>query len=462
MSDPIVDRLHAWLKVHEQELLEDTLKMLRIPSLEAPAEPNAPFGPENRRALDLALELGEKFGMATKDLDGFAGYAEIGSGEKLIVSLGHLDVVPVSPGWKHAPFGAEIDGGYIYARGATDDKGPTMASFYAIRAVKECLPELGVRLRQVFGCNEESGFKCVEYYVKVEGAPTLGVAPDSSWPLVHGEKNIGTPAASAPLFQGSVSLLDVQGGERTNIVLDHVTAKLHVSAEARKHVEEKLADNWDKNVTWTWEGDVLAIDSKGKAAHGSTPFMGDSAATRIFRFLTDISPLDAQGYFADLLKATHPAGNGIGIHGRDEETGDLTANLGVVKVVDGRVRMIWSVRYPVTWTAAYLKGRLEAKLAELGWTLDSLGDSRGLYFPLDHPLVKTIIDVYEAETGERGVPEVMGGGTYARAIPNSVSIGTCWDGDGLAHENDERLKVEHLFKAARIYAHLFYKLTQIA
>ena len=56
--------------------------------------------------------------------------------------LGHLDVVPVGSGWKHEPFGAEIDGEYVYARGATDDKGPTMASFYAIRAIKECVPEL--------------------------------------------------------------------------------------------------------------------------------------------------------------------------------------------------------------------------------------------------------------------------------------------------------------------------------
>ena len=59
--------------------------------------------------------------MRTKDLEGYIGYAEFGEGERLIMSLGHLDVVPVSEGWKHAFFGAEIDGGYIYSRYATDD-----------------------------------------------------------------------------------------------------------------------------------------------------------------------------------------------------------------------------------------------------------------------------------------------------------------------------------------------------
>ena len=463
MSDPVVAHIHAWLREHEQDLLADTRRMLQIPSLESEAVPNGPFGEQNRRALDLALELGNSFGMATKDLDGYAGYAEIGSGEKLVVSLGHLDVVPVSDGWKHAPFGAEIDGEYLYSRGAVDDKGPTMASFYAIRAIRECVPDLKVRLRQVFGCNEESGFKCVEHYVKVEGAPTLGVAPDSMWPLVHGEKNIGSPTISAPLVSASVKLLDVQGGERTNIVLDRVSAKLQVSEEAaRKHVDDKLADAWDKNVTWSWSGDVLDIVALGKAAHGSTPFMGDSAAMRIFRFLTDIAPLDAQESFANLLRSTHPSGNGIGIHGRDEGSGPLTANLGVIQVKGDRIWMSWSIRYPVSWTADYLQGRMVEKLTALGWQLESFKDSRGLFFPLDHPLVKTIMDVYEAETGERGKPEVMGGGTYARAIPNCVSIGCGWEGDGLAHENDERIKIEHLFKAARIYAHIFYKLTQIA
>ncbi|MEQ1823153.1 MAG: hypothetical protein ABL949_11630 [Fimbriimonadaceae bacterium] len=45
-----------------------------------------------------------------------------------------------------------------------------------------------------------------------------------------------------------------------------------------------------------------------------------------------------------------------------------------------------------------------------------------------------------------------------RAVPNCVSIGTSWEGDGPAHQTDERYKVEHLFKASRIYAHMFLRL----
>jgi succinyl-diaminopimelate desuccinylase len=463
MPDETVLKLQQWLRDHEQELLDHYRAMLRIPSLEGHPEPNAPFGVENRRALDLALSLSEKYGFQTKDLDGYIGYAEFGEGP-LVMSLGHLDVVPVGPGWKHEPFGAEIDGGYVYARGATDDKGPTMASFFAIRAIKECVPDLHCRLRQAFGCNEESGFGCVHHYVQVDEAPVFGVAPDSMWPLVNAEKGIANLRLSLPLNEGDFALLEAVGGQRPNIVIDSCTAKVKVGAAARKEVEEKLADAWDKNVTWKWNGDVLEIEATGKAAHGSTPYYGDSAAARAFRFIFSLAPVPDQEYFQDLFYSTHPSGSGIGIHGRDEVSNDLTCNLGIVETSGGRLRLLFNVRYPVTWKGDHLR---DLCLAYLGkklecWTLDEFVDSPSLFFPIDHPLVKTIVDVYTEETGEHKEPGVMGGGTYARAVPNTVSIGTCWEGDGKAHETDERLKIENLYKASRIYAHMLYRLCRIA
>jgi succinyl-diaminopimelate desuccinylase len=52
-------------------------------------------------------------------------YARYGSGEPYLLFAGHTDVVP--PGdvsrWRHDPFGAEIEGGALYGRGAVDMKG---------------------------------------------------------------------------------------------------------------------------------------------------------------------------------------------------------------------------------------------------------------------------------------------------------------------------------------------------
>ena len=160
MSDRMA-AAHAWLKDHEEDLVNDLRELLKIPSLEAEAAPNAPFGLENRRALDFMLAKAKERGLSTYDLEGYCGWGEFGQGDKMVMVLGHLDVVPIGPGWKHEPFGAEIDEGYIYARGAADDKGPTVASFYAALALMHTKPELACRVRLVFGCNEESGFGCV-------------------------------------------------------------------------------------------------------------------------------------------------------------------------------------------------------------------------------------------------------------------------------------------------------------
>lgn len=464
MADPTVQRLLDWLKANEQSLLNDTVAMLRIPSLESEPAPNAPYGLENRRALDLALELSRAAGMRTVDLEGHLGYAEFGEGEKMVMSLGHLDVVPTGPGWKHDPFGAEIDGGYIYARGSTDDKGPTMASFYAMRAIQACCPDLGVRMRQAFGCNEESGFGCVARYMKTEEAPTFGIAPDSGWPCYHAEKGIANLEIEWTIPAGDFELIELEGGQRPNIVIDSCSAKVRVGAGARKEVEAKLADSWDRNVTFAWDGDVLGLFAIGKAAHGAHPFIGDSAAIRAIRFLYEIAPIEAQPFYEELLDATHPGGAGLGIAGSDDVARDLTANLGIVGTKNGKVELLVNVRYPVTWTGQKLRELCEGFLAKRRGTfeLKVTRDSPPLYFPLDHPLVKTMVEVYEEESGERREPGTMGGGTYARAIPNTVSIGTGWDGDGNAHETDERLKVENLFRMSRIYARALYRLAQEA
>lgn len=462
MSDPALDAVRLWLKEHEQNLLDDYRAMLQIPSLEADAEPGAPFGPENRKALDLALGLADGWGMRTTDMDGYIGYAEFGEGDKEVAVFGHLDVVPIGPGWKHDPFGAEIDGGYVYARGAVDDKGPTMAAFYALRAIQATGAEVPCRMRIAFGLNEESGFRCIKHYAEREKPPTFGFAPDAGWPLYHAEKGIMVFDVETPLIQGEVELLEVTGGQRPNIVIDRCQAKVRVADSARAHVVEALADAWDANVSTSWDGDVLLIDARGKAAHGARPFSGDSAAIRAFRLLSEITPLSVKGLYEELLYVTQANGAGLGIAGSDEISNDLTNNLGIVTTVDGKLRLTFNPRYPVTWKGADLWAKMEktlkAKRGQYSVTLRS--DSPALYFPLDHPLVKTVVDVYAEETGEGLEPGVMGGGTYARAIANTVAIGTGWEGDGDAHENDERLKVEHLFKMSRIYAHILLRLAR--
>ncbi len=463
-EDPVVARLHAWLDAHAEEQLETTRAMLRIDSVETPAAgASAPYGAGNRAALDLALSLCREAGMATTDLEGHLGYGDFGAGERLVMAVGHLDVVPVGAAWTKDPFGAEVEDGYLYARGATDDKGPTMAAFWAMRALKETLPDVPARMRMAFGCDEESGFGCVERYVRTEEAPTFGFTPDSGWPCYNAEKGIADLRVGLTAPEGAVRLVSLRGGSRPNIVVDACSATIRVLPEARANAEGVLARSFDRNLTTAWEGDDLRVEAVGKAAHGSTPFLGDSAAVRAFRLCLALSPPETQGFYAALVETGHPAGEGLGIHGMDPVTGLLSSNLGIADGEEGRLSLLFNVRYNVDTNGAALRSRALAKFegAVIAATVEVERDSPPLYFPLEHPMVRTILDVVETETGETRAPGAMGGGTYARAVPNTISIGTGWTGDGDAHGPDERIRVQHLTRMAKIYAHLLYRLATL-
>jgi len=171
-----------------EEMLEGILELVRIDSVEAEAEPGAPFGPGVRQSLDKALEISQRLGFSTVNLDGQIGYAEFGSGEDYACAIGHVDVVPVGDGWKHPPFSGYVEDGIIYSRGILDNKGPIMTCLYGLYALKELGYEPKRRIRIIFGCDEESGFEDLKYYLERESAPVYGFTPDCKYPVVYGER----------------------------------------------------------------------------------------------------------------------------------------------------------------------------------------------------------------------------------------------------------------------------------
>jgi carboxypeptidase PM20D1 len=80
---------------------------------------------------------------------------------KPILLMAHMDVVPVVPGteqsWSHAPFSGDVGGGYVWGRGAIDDKG----SLVMLLEAAERLANAGVTPERTimfaFGQDEEVG-----------------------------------------------------------------------------------------------------------------------------------------------------------------------------------------------------------------------------------------------------------------------------------------------------------------
>ena len=119
------------------------------------------------------LHKGEAEGFASKNLEGYAGHLEMGQGEELVGILCHVDVVPEGDGWTTPAYSANIRDGKIFARGAIDDKGPTMAAYYAMKIVKELGLPLSKRVRMIIGTDEESNWKCVDHYFKMKKCQQL-------------------------------------------------------------------------------------------------------------------------------------------------------------------------------------------------------------------------------------------------------------------------------------------------
>lgn len=170
------------------EMLQGILEMVKINSTESEAEPEAPYGAGVKAVLEKALELGKGLGFSTVNLDNQIGYASYGTGESYVCAIGHVDVVPAGDGWKQPPFSGYMENGTIYSRGILDNKGPVMACLYGLYALKKLGYEPKHQIRIIFGCDEESGFEDLKYYLEREKPPVYGFTPDCKYPVVYAER----------------------------------------------------------------------------------------------------------------------------------------------------------------------------------------------------------------------------------------------------------------------------------
>lgn len=169
-------------------MIKDIKRIVQFESVKDKSEENAPFGKNIALTLDEALKIANELGFQTEHLDHYIGWAQYGEGDDYIGVIGHLDVVPVGKGWKHPPFSAHQEDGIIYGRGILDNKGPIMSCLYALYALKELHLTLKRPVRIIFGCDEESGFADLKYYLQHVKPPIMGWTPDCKYPVVYGER----------------------------------------------------------------------------------------------------------------------------------------------------------------------------------------------------------------------------------------------------------------------------------
>ncbi len=429
------------------EMLSSLQELLKINTVKSPAKAGMPFGEGNAKCLDAFLDLASNMGFETYNCDGYAGHVDFGEGEPFGI-LGHLDVVPVAnSGWVCDPFGGEIKDGFLYGRGALDDKGPVVSCLFALKQLKDEGFSPSKKIRLIAGCDEESGWGCMEYYSKKVPLPKIGFSPDSDFPVINVEKgvlNVDLDAGALPR-----GIKEISGGERVNIVLDECRAVLTSGVSVyKKSGTAATAGNKQNDIKLEVSGDNVVITAYGKAAHGSTPEAGDNAAKKLFAALSALFCDDKTISLASAISADY-YGEAIGIAISDDVSGKLTINVGRLRTENGRLIMGLDIRYPVT----FAESDVLKKLSAIGAPFKVVASHKPLYVPKDNILVKTLLDVYQSVTGKTASPLVIGGATYARALPCAVAFGPSFPGDEKAiHETNERVSLDKL----RLMTELYY------
>ncbi len=459
MDIRLKEQVDAWFRAHRQEMVEGIMALVSIPSVAAGSIADAPYGAGCKAALQAFLAMAERMGFAARNFENHCGAACMEEKEKTIGFWGHLDVVPEGGDWDFDPFHPVCREGFLIGRGADDNKGPVVGMLYVLR----CLKELGIKTRcglKVFaGCQEEAGMEDVRYYLERYPAPDLNIIPDCAFPVCYGEKGI-LEAEIIARDGVSPDILSLSGGTAANVVPD--TAQ--ITLRAAPGVLEGIASLPPSICVRRQEGSVQ-LTARGKSCHAAFPLGGINAIHVLMKALLEAGILAEpdRGVVSFLCGINEDVyGTALDISMRDEDSGDLTCVGSVLSLKDRRISLQLNIRYCVSADARRLMERMEQRCSEHLCGVHCLRDSGPGYFPREHPAVRALTGIYNAYTGQQAEPYTMGGGTYARKLPNALGFGLGGlprresvlfrPGHGFAHCPDEALDVENFLRALTIFA----------
>lgn len=457
------------------EMLSSLSKLISIPSIAVEGSEEKPFGEEVDRAYRLMLQMGEDAGFSIFDANGYGGHIDYdGTEDGVIGIVGHLDVVPEGDGWDFEPYGGEIADGYVLGRGTMDDKGPVIASFYAMKALKQCGFEPAKTVRLILGLDEETNWKGMQYYLeRTPDLPDAGFTPDGDFPVIRGEKGILTfdIIAKFPKSRGKgLELTSLTGGTVHNAVPDFAKAVVSDTAGGGYDlIRETVAGcrekyGWD--ISCRGVGRSLEISVRGKSAHAAKPDQGVNAISILMDFLSRLTFLndgtsDFVGFYNDRI-GSDLHGERIGCAFEDEDSGKLTFNAAVIDVDRNAAKLTVNIRYPVSCSDEQVYAGIMEVLDGYGYGIVKGRHQLPINIDADSHLVSVLMKAYRSHTGDvESEPLVIGGGTYARAFDNVVAFGARFPGEPeLGHMKNEKISIDNMVRLAQIYAEAVYELAK--
>lgn len=449
------------LKKYENDMIDTLSKLISIESTKSEAMLNMPYGKGPFIALMHMLNTAERLDLVSYNLYGHMGYAEYGSGKEILAILTHLDVVPAGEGWDTPPFTATIKDGYIYGRGAVDNKAAAVASLFALYAIKQNCITLNKRVRIMFGCDEESGWEDIDFYKEHYEIPDMVISPDASFPIFNSEKGLLHVMLKMPVKKYG-KIKKITSGSRVNIVPGKAECMLKMPIEA---VNEKIkACTLPVSFRASSVAEYTHILSEGVSAHGASPQNGVNALTHMIRFLISEFPEEDGDVRRFLAALDHEIGLGylgeeLGIADSDEISGPLTVNLGALDIADDVLIAKLDVRLPISAKLDTVYEKIAERFAQYGLEAEIIHSQPPHHVPEDSRLVSALKKVYEESFGESAECRCCAGATYARAFGNGVAFGPVMPGEEeCEHSPNERISVDAVLKLAEVIARAIIEL----
>lgn len=433
------------MQKYKDNIIQNIKTLVDIPSVYSEDEGYV-FGENIDKCLDAMLDIMKDMGFKTfKSNDKTYGYAEIGEGE-LFGILGHLDVVPanINDGWNTDPFKMTVIDNTLYGRGVQDDKGPLVASIYAVKSLIDEGYKFNKRIRFIFGTDEETLWRCINNYCKNEEHPKSGFTPDSCFPLIYAEKGLLQVKAR---YTKTVAY-KFSGGKALNAVASSC------SCEYNSNIEESLKKN---NFDYILEDEKIVV--KGKSAHAKNPWKGVNALLNLSKALEDA------GYVDDIIKFLNnhiynkPKFEGFSDTIIEDVTGPLTINLGNIIITDDYIELGIDLRLPAITTKEKVLNMLNTVSKKYNLLFEEFDYLKPVHVDLNSEIVQNLFSSYVEITNDTtSKPMVSGGATYAKAFDNFVAFGPNFPGNSTSeHMPNECITIDNLMKCAEIYKTAIYK-----
>lgn len=421
-------------------------RLVSIPSVGTAPVGDSPFGTEALNALEEVVKIAKEFGLQAYIYDNRVAIIDLYPGPTPVIGiLAHADVVPAGNGWAYDPFKVTQVGDTLYGRGVIDNKGPIVSALYAMKYMLNNELPLSQNVRLIVGSDEELGSSDLSYYIARQQLPQYVFTPDANYPVINTEKGRATGVFTKVTTyhdNAAQKVISAKGGTVINAVPDRAYATVQgYNFEELDSALDQISSTAEFELI-AQDDDIIDIVVYGRSAHASLPETGENAVTALCEFLSILDP-----QWKSIIEACPHGdifGEALGIDVEDELSGKLTYAFDLLEYDGQTIKGTFDIRFPICLNKEQLQEMLKNGFSKYNLDLIKYSACNPHHTDENSVLVKTLLEVYEKVTGEKGHALAVGGGTYAHGIPGAVAFGPEIEGiDNKIHGADEFISLDH-------------------